>query len=163
MPEIELKYGQTKLLFEYDAGRFHVLAARETSDGLCDAEIGEKLAAPVDSKTIEDTRRARRNSSYRRPRRHPANGLRADREPPCPAAYRERHRRFRHPHHFLPPASIARSPKPKKSTILTPFIAQRIKTLDHESANPAQICPRRRYLGRNSGRAEPGCSSNTIT
>lgn len=54
MPRIELKYGNTQIPFEYDEGKFEILGRSEYSQPLSDAEIGEKLGNPIDSKPLEE-------------------------------------------------------------------------------------------------------------
>jgi nickel-dependent lactate racemase len=52
---IELGYGHNSISFAYDAARFRVLEA-ETRDGrpLTDVEIGEAIASPIDSPPLEE-------------------------------------------------------------------------------------------------------------
>lgn len=54
MPEIRLKYGKTDFSFDYDEDRFTVLGKEKQENALTDAEIGEALDAPLDSPSIEE-------------------------------------------------------------------------------------------------------------
>jgi len=55
MPTIELNYGRGELNFTYDDGRFDVLGASEAATyPLSDVEIGAALEAPIDSPSIDD-------------------------------------------------------------------------------------------------------------
>lgn len=54
MPTINLKYGKTEIPFAFDEGQFEVLGRFESKSPLSDVEIGEKLEDPVDSKIIEE-------------------------------------------------------------------------------------------------------------
>src|SRR5260370_5020363 len=55
MPTIELGYGPDAVKFDYDGARFEVLAPDESeAHPLTDAEIGAALDAPIDSPPLED-------------------------------------------------------------------------------------------------------------
>ena len=55
MPTIELNYGREAINFDYDAGRFEVLAtSAAASHPLSDVEIGAALDAPIDSPPLDD-------------------------------------------------------------------------------------------------------------
>src|SRR2546421_8882436 len=55
MPIIQLGYGQASIEFEYDAARFDVIAPHANdSHQLSDSEINAALDAPVDSPPLED-------------------------------------------------------------------------------------------------------------
>lgn len=54
MAEIPLKYGRAFLPFTYDESRFELLGKGEERPPLTDVQISEKLDAPIDSKTVED-------------------------------------------------------------------------------------------------------------
>lgn len=52
---IELAYGRQSIPFEYDARRFDILAPSEDNPrALTDAEVNDALAAPIDSPPLED-------------------------------------------------------------------------------------------------------------
>jgi nickel-dependent lactate racemase len=53
MSLIDLKYGRSSIQLEYDDDVFTVVRSRETSEPLSDAEIGDRLDHPIDSKTVE--------------------------------------------------------------------------------------------------------------
>lgn len=54
MPDIRLKYGKTDFSFVYDEDRFTVLGAEKQEKSLTDIEIGEAFDQPIDSPTIEE-------------------------------------------------------------------------------------------------------------
>ena len=56
MSEIELGYGRGSLVLGYDEARYRVLAGGEARDGaaLSDVEIGASLDAPIDSPALEE-------------------------------------------------------------------------------------------------------------
>ncbi len=54
MPLIELKYGRGSIPFEYSAERFEVLRQISRRRTLSDVELGEKLDAPIDSPTLDE-------------------------------------------------------------------------------------------------------------
>jgi lactate racemase len=55
MPQIRLKYGRTVVPFDYDEGRFDVLGGDESSAPLTDVEIGERFDSPIGSEPLEET------------------------------------------------------------------------------------------------------------
>lgn len=55
MPQIELAYGQDSLGFEFDAGRYQVLGANSlTEPPLTDVEIGAALDSPFECRPLEE-------------------------------------------------------------------------------------------------------------
>lgn len=54
MVSIDLKYGRSKISVEYDEARFEVLGAEVRSAPLTDAQIGARLDAPMDSAALEE-------------------------------------------------------------------------------------------------------------
>jgi nickel-dependent lactate racemase len=54
MPKIELRYGNARIPFEYDENQFAVLGESSQMAALSDAEIGERFDNPFNSKTIEE-------------------------------------------------------------------------------------------------------------
>ena len=54
MPTIELRYGKTRIPFEYDENRFEILGSEENFAPLTDAQIGDKFDRPIDSKPLEE-------------------------------------------------------------------------------------------------------------
>ena len=146
MPEIHLKYGKSYIPFEYDEGRFEILGNVETRPVLSDVEINEKLDAPIDSKPLEDIINPGETVLIVVPD--------ATRQTACDRIVNLLVRRL-----------IANGTTPfeitiifatgihrhvtdaEKQAILTPFIAQRIKTLDHGPRDLMQITG----LGETSG------------
>ena len=132
MPDIRLKYGKTDFLFAYDENHFTVLGDKRKEKALTDVEIGEAFDQPIDSKTIEEivqpnetvlivvpdaTRQAAAGQIVNLlVRRLIANGT-LPFEITCIFA-NGIHR------------AVTES---EKVEILTPFIAQRIKTLNHNA------------------------------
>ena len=138
MPEILLKYGQSQIPFEYDESRFEILGDPENRPVLSDLRINEKLDAPIDSKPLEDIVNPGETVLIVVPD--------ATRQTACDRIVNLLVRRL-----------IANGTTPfeisiifatgihrtvtdaEKQTILTPFIAQRIKTLDHGPRDLMQI------------------------
>jgi nickel-dependent lactate racemase len=54
MPTIQLGYGHNSINFEYDSARFEVLTTNHDSTPLSDAEIGGALDNPIDSPPLEE-------------------------------------------------------------------------------------------------------------
>lgn len=132
MPTINLRYGKKSFPFDYDANFFDVLAPPNEARALSDVEIGAALDNPIDSKPLEDivqpnetvlfvvpdaTRRAAAGQIINLlVRRLISNGT-LPYEITCIFA-----------------TGIHRAvTSAEKQEILTPFIAQRIKTLDHQA------------------------------
>lgn len=138
MANIQLQYGKTSVSFDYDENRFVVLGHREENRALGDAEIGAKLDNPIDSGTIEEivqpgesvlivvpdaTRRTASGQIVNLlVRRLIANGT-------MPFDIRV----------IFATGIHRRVTEAEKQSILTPFIVQRIKTLDHNARDLAQI------------------------
>ena len=53
MPNIELRYGKSKISFDYLESQFKVLGNSGDEAALSDAEIGERLDKPFNSKPLE--------------------------------------------------------------------------------------------------------------
>ncbi|MEO8041820.1 MAG: nickel-dependent lactate racemase [Acidobacteriota bacterium] len=130
MPEIQLKYGQSAISLSYDAERFDVLQSSAESRPLSDIELGTKLDAPIDSQTLEEKIRPGESVLFVVPD--------ATRRTACGQVINLLVRRLiangTTPHEMavIFSTGIHRTVTDKeKSEILTPFIAQRIKTLDH--------------------------------
>ena len=139
MPTIELSYGHGAIDCDYDEARFAVLAApEESSHPLSDVEIGAAFDAPIDSPPLDDliapgdsvlivvSDATRATGSARiinlLVRRLIQNGI----EPGKIA--------------IIFATGIHRAPRPdEKTELLTPFIAQRIRTIDHDAYDPAQL------------------------
>jgi nickel-dependent lactate racemase len=139
MPIIELGYGRESVSWEYDSRRFAVLSAdKDASAPLSDAEIGNAFDTPVDSPPLDDliatgdrvlivaSDATRATASDRiinlLVRRLIQNG-----SAPGDIA-------------IIFATGIHRAVRPdEKNELLTPFIAQRIRTIDHDAYDPAQL------------------------
>jgi lactate racemase len=131
MAVIDLKYGRESFPLEYDTDRFEILGSHEATTSLSDAEIGDKFDHPINSKPLEEIISSGESVLIVVPdatrqtgsgqivnlivRRLIANGTA--------------------PHEItvIFATGIHRKvTEEEKSAILTPFILQRIKTLDHD-------------------------------
>jgi lactate racemase len=139
MPTIELGYGRGAINFDYDAERFEVLAAnQDESLPMSDVEIGSALDAPIDSPPLEalitpgnnvlivasDATRATGSAQVINllVRRLIQNGT-----APGDIA-------------IIFATGIHRRVRPnEKAELLTPFIAQRIRTIDHDAYDASQL------------------------
>ncbi|HEX7531049.1 MAG TPA: nickel-dependent lactate racemase [Pyrinomonadaceae bacterium] len=139
MPTIQLGYGRGGINFDYDATRFDVLAANEApSHPLSDVEIGAALDAPIDSPPLDglitpgdsvlivasDATRATGSAQVINllVRRLIQNGT-----APGDIA-------------IIFATGIHRAVRPdEKAELLTPFIAQRIRTIDHDAYDASQL------------------------
>lgn len=136
--EVHLRYGRTSVPVRYDEDRFQILGTIDERAPLSDIEIGERLDAPVDSFRVEEivgpgervlfvvpdaTRRSGCGQMINLlVRRLIANGT-----APFEMA-------------VIFATGIHRPVTEKeKLDILTPFIAQRIKTLNHDPRDLMQI------------------------
>lgn len=146
MAPIFLKYGRDSFPLEYDSGRFEILGGSVDAAYLTDAEIGDALNRPTDSLPLEEivspgesvlivvpdaTRRTGSGQIVNLiVRRLIANGTA--------------------PHEItiiFATGIHRRVTEEEKADVLTPFIFQRIKTLDHDPRDLAQIV----RLGETSG------------
>jgi nickel-dependent lactate racemase len=151
MQKIDLKYGHTSTSFDYDESRYEILRATEPGLPLSDVEIGERLDQPLDSPTLEEVVKVGENVLVVVPdatrqtaagqvvnlvvRRLIANGTAA------------------HDIRIIFATGIHRKvTEAEKAAILTPFIAQRIKTLDHDPRDLMQLVG----IGETSGGIEIG-------
>lgn len=135
MPETLLKYGQTSIPFNYDEDRFEILGRHGAEPSLSDAEIGDKLNEPIDSRPLEEIVKAGETVLFVVPD--------ATRRTACGQVINLLVRRLiangTAPHEMsvIFATGIHRPvTESEKHEILTPFIAQRIKTLDH---NPRDL------------------------
>lgn len=138
MPTINLTCGKSEINFTFDENQFQVLGKSEKQPALTDVEIGERLDNPIDSARIEEivqpnesilivvpdaTRRTASGQIVNLiVRRLIANGT-------MPFDIRI----------IFATGIHRRVTEAEKQTILTPFIAQRVKTLDHNPRDLAQI------------------------
>lgn len=139
MTEIQLGYGRGSLSFTFDENRYRILAVDSLVDKpLTDVEIGEALSAPIESPPVEDLFSAGESvlivvSDATRAtasaqilnllvRRLIQNGV-----SPADLA-------------IIFATGIHRPVTPdEKIELLTPFIAQRVKTIDHAAYDSSQM------------------------
>ncbi|CAN5361162.1 nickel-dependent lactate racemase [soil metagenome] len=138
MPLIELKYGHGKMLLEFSTNRFEVLSQGPQQAALSDAELGEKLAAPIDSLPLDELIEpgnsvlivvpdATRQTASAQivnllVRRLIASGV-------APFDIRI----------IFATGIHRRVTNEERDAILTPFINQRVKSLDHDPRDLARI------------------------
>lgn len=138
MKTIELKNGKSSISFNYDENRFDILGNEKQNAPLSDAELGAKLDNPINEQPLEEIIRngesvlivvpdaTRRTASGQivnlLVRRLIAGGT-------MPFDIRI----------IFATGIHRRVTEAEKQLILTPFIAQRIKTLNHNARDLAQI------------------------
>jgi nickel-dependent lactate racemase len=138
MPTIQLGYGRDSISFDYDPSRFEVLAPHPHARPLTDGEIGAALDNPIDSPPVEelinsgdtvliiasDATRATGSAQIINllARRLIQNGVAASDIA------------------IIFATGIHRAVRDEeKAELLTPFIAQRIRTVDHDAYDPANL------------------------
>lgn len=138
MHQIQLRYGRGALSLEYDEDRFAVLADADRRGPLSDVEIGALLESPLGSRPIEELVDAGESVLFVVPDGTRRTG--------CGQIINLLVRRLiasgSMPHEMSVifatgihrPVTAA-----EKREILTPFIAQRLKTLDHNARDLMQI------------------------
>ena len=138
MPEIHLKYGRTSIPVEYDESRFSVLQTNEDAHTLSDVELGDKLDSPIGSKTLEEIVKPGESVLFVVPD--------ATRRTACGQVINLLVRRLiangTAPHEMsvIFATGIHRAvTEEEKHEILTRFIAQRVKMLDHNPRDLMQI------------------------
>jgi len=139
MPTLELGYGPGAVKFDYDSARFEVLAPDAgEAHPLTDAEIGAALEAPIDSRLLED-RVAAGDSVL-------IVASDATRATGSPQIINLLVRRLIQ--NGIAPGDIAiifatgiHRPvrQTEKVELLSPFIAQRIRTIDHDAYDASQL------------------------
>jgi len=139
MPTLELGYGPGAVKFDYDSARFEVLAPDAgEAHPLTDAEIGAALEAPIDSRLLED-RVAAGDSVL-------IVASDATRATGSPQIINLLVRRLIQ--NGIAPGDIAiifatgiHRPvrQAEKVELLSPFIAQRIRTIDHDAYDASQL------------------------
>lgn len=146
MAQIDLKYGRDVIPFEFNATRFEVLGQTTDRLPLSDAEIGDKLDQPIDSASIEEIVSPGESVLVVVPD--------ATRQTACGQVVNLVIRRLiangtaAHDIRIMFATGIHRKvTEEEKAAILTPFIAQRIKTLDHDPRDLMQLI----RLGETSG------------
>src|SRR5690349_20802664 len=138
MPEIQLKYGPSSIAVDYDESRFDVLRSDADSRALSDIELSDKLDSPIGSATLEDIVQLGESVLFVVPD--------ATRRTACGQVINLLVRRLiangTAPHEMAAifATGIHRPvTEDEKREILTPFIAQRLKTLDHNPKDLMQI------------------------
>jgi nickel-dependent lactate racemase len=138
MSHVELGYGRGTLAFEFEGGRFDVLEPAATDERpLTDSEIGAAIDDPYDSQPLEeivspgesvlvvvsDATRATGSAqvTHLLVRRLVQLGV-------APVAMRV----------IFATGIHRRVTREEKAELLTPFLVQRIRTLDHDAADPAR-------------------------
>ncbi|HEX8844087.1 MAG TPA: nickel-dependent lactate racemase [Pyrinomonadaceae bacterium] len=139
MPEIELKYGRESLHFAYDAERFRVLEVETRNERpLSDVEIGAAIDAPIDSPLLEEIIKPDGSvlivvsDATRATASGQIVNLLVRRLIELGVAPHDINIIFATGIHRAVTAA-------EKRELLTPFIAQRIKTLDHDSQDPSSM------------------------
>lgn len=146
MPIIDLKYGQATIPFEYDAARFDILGVSTPRPVLTDVQLGEKLDQPIDSPRLEDIVEGGDTVLIVVPdaTRDVAAGLVVN------LIVRRLIANGSAPHEIRITFATGIHRKvtaEEREQILTPFIANRIKTLDHDPRDLASLI----NLGETSG------------
>ncbi len=138
MPLIDLKYGNQAIPFEFDESQFRVLSPSTEHSPLSDAEIGERLDDPIDTPTLEEIIAPGESVLIVVPD--------ATRQVGCGQVVNLVVRRLiaggvnAFDIRIIFATGIHRKvTDAEKAAIVTPFIAQRIKTLDHEPRDLMQI------------------------
>lgn len=138
MPTINLKYGKSHISFDYDENRFEILGSEKQNVPLSDVEIGNRFDNPIDSKPIEEIVSQGETVLIVVPdaTRQTASGqivnllvrrLIANGTMPFNIS-------------IIFATGIHRKvTEAEKQELLTPFIAQRVKTLDHNPRDLMQI------------------------
>lgn len=146
MAYIELKYGKSHYYFEFDESRFDMLAPSSDQAPLTDLQLNEKLDQPTGTPVIEEIVQPGETVLIVVPD--------ATREVACGQVVNILVRRLIANGTAPSEISIIFSTgihrtvtETEKTSILTPFIAQRIKTIDHAPRDIARIA----RLGETSG------------
>lgn len=139
MPTIELAYGHSAIDLDYDAERFEVLTtSKDASHPLSDAEIGAAFDAPIGSPPLDDliesgdsvlivVSDATRATGSAQIVNLLVRRLIQDGIEPGEIA-------------IIFATGIHRPVRPaEKAELLTPFIAQRIRTIDHDAEDASQL------------------------
>lgn len=129
--EIQLKYGTTTIPFSFDAGRFEIIGTAQGSKPLSDIEIGERFDDPIDSKPLEEIVNTGETVLFVVPdaTRQTAAGQMIN------LLVRRLIANGTMPHEMTAifATGIHRAvSEAEKQAILTPFIAQRLKTIQHD-------------------------------
>lgn len=146
MSKIELRYGRWIIPFEYDEDQFESLGNPAAKLARSDVQIGERLDSPIDSAPLEEIVNNGDTVLIVVPD--------ATRQTACGQVVNLVVRRLiaggiaPHEIRIIFATGIHRKvTESEKAAILTPFIAQRIKTLDHDPRDLMQIV----QMGETSG------------
>ena len=136
MPTLELRYGRRAISFEFDARQFDVLAPdKGAASPLSDADIGARLDSPIDSPPLEDL-----VDSGDTVLLVASDATRATGSPQIINLLVRRliqNSIFPGNISIIFSTGIHRRVRPEeKLELLTPFIAQRIATIDHDAHDP---------------------------
>lgn len=138
MSKINLKYGKSIIPFEFDANQFEVLGDIQQKKALTDVEIGERFDNPINSKTIEEIVQPNETVLIVVPD--------ATRQTACGQIVNLLVRRLivngtmPFEINIIFATGIHRKvTEEEKREILTPFIVQRIKILEHNAKDLMQI------------------------
>lgn len=138
MASIELKYGRSHYHFEFDADRYQVLQPETAARPLSDSEIDQKLNGPIGTPVIEEIVQPGEKVLIVVPD--------ATREVACGQVVNILVRRLiangtaAFDINIIFATGIHRAvTEEEKASILTPFIAQRINTLDHRPRDISRI------------------------
>lgn len=138
MPTIQLGYGRDSINFDYDSARFEVLAPSEDGHPLTDGEIGAAMDNPIDSPLLEDliesgdsvlivvSDATRATGSAQVVNLLVRRLIQGGTSPDDIA--------------IIFATGIHRPVRDhEKAELLTPFIAQRIRTIDHDAYDSSQL------------------------
>jgi nickel-dependent lactate racemase len=139
MPTIGLGYGNSTIDFDYDAEDFEVLSTEAgASQSLSDVEIGEALDQPIDSPPLDDLIKAGETVLI-----VVSDATRATGSPQIiNLLVRRLIQNGTEPGDIaiIFATGIHRPVRPaEKAALLTPFIAQRIRTIDHDATDASQL------------------------
>lgn len=138
MPPIELKYGRGLITVDYPKQRFQVLQAADQAPGLSDAELGERLDQPIDSRPVDEIVQPGESVLIVVPdaTRRTASGQMVN------LVVRRLIAAGTLPYDIriiFATGIHRRVTDEERAAILTPFIFQRIKTLDHDPRDLMRI------------------------
>ncbi len=138
MAKIELKYGDSAISFDYDPARFEVLGCPPSAGPLTDAAIGERFDSPIGSPPLDDVVQPNESVLIVVPD--------ATRQTACAEVVNLLIRRLiangtnAFDIRIIFATGIHRRvTEEEKAEILSSFIAQRIRTLDHDPRDLMQI------------------------
>jgi len=138
MPNIQLGYGHNSISFDYDTSRFEVLTPKEHARPLTDGQIGDAIDNPIDSPPLEELIDAGDTVLI-----VASDATRATGSAQIINLLVRRLIQF-----GVLPSDIAvifatgihrPARDEEKAELLTPFIAQRIRTIDHDAQDPSNL------------------------